>query len=32
MLRYLASCYAMDLPTWQRAADFLEAAYDRAPR
>jgi DNA-binding transcriptional MerR regulator len=30
MLRYLASCYDMDLPTWQRAADFLEAAYDRS--
>ena len=30
MLRYLASCYGMDAPTWLRAADFLEAAYDRS--
>ena len=31
MQRYIASCYAMDLDSWQRAADFLEAASDRAP-
>ena len=30
MLRYLASCHAMDADTWQRAADFLESAYDRS--
>jgi DNA-binding transcriptional MerR regulator len=30
MLRYLASCYQMDAPTWLRAADFLEAAYERS--
>ena len=30
MLRYMALCYAMDAPTWQRAADFLETAYDRS--
>jgi MerR family transcriptional regulator, thiopeptide resistance regulator len=28
MVRYMASCYAMDADSWQRAADFLEAAYD----
>jgi MerR family transcriptional regulator, thiopeptide resistance regulator len=28
MVRYMASCYAMDADTWQRAADFLEAACD----
>jgi DNA-binding transcriptional MerR regulator len=30
MLRYMASCYAMDADTWQRAADFLESAYDQS--
>jgi DNA-binding transcriptional MerR regulator len=30
MLRYMASCYAMDAGSWQHAADFLEAAYDRS--
>jgi DNA-binding transcriptional MerR regulator len=30
MLRYLASCHAMDAGTWQQAADFLESAYDRS--
>ena len=30
MLRYTALCYAMDAPTWQRASDFLETAYDRS--
>lgn len=28
MVRYMASCYAMEADTWQRAADFLEAAFD----
>jgi MerR family transcriptional regulator, thiopeptide resistance regulator len=26
MLRYMASCYAMDPDTWQQATDFLDAA------
>jgi hypothetical protein len=30
MLRYIASCYAMDADIWQRAADFLESAYDQS--
>jgi len=30
MLRYMASCYAMDVDTWRRAADFLESACDRS--
>ena len=30
MLRYMASCYAMDADKWQRAADFLESAYDQS--
>ena len=30
MLRYMASWHAMDADTWQRAADFLETAYDRS--
>ena len=30
MLRYIASCYAMDADTWQRAADFLESACDQS--
>jgi len=30
MLRYMASCYAMDVDTWRRAADFLESAFDRS--
>jgi len=28
MLRYIASCYAMDADSWRRAADFLESASD----
>lgn len=32
MQRYIASCYAMDADSWMRAADFLEAAYDRSRR
>jgi DNA-binding transcriptional MerR regulator len=30
MLRYTASCYDMDAVAWQRAADFLESAYERS--
>lgn len=30
MLRYMASCYAMDADTWRRAANFLESACDRS--
>ena len=30
MLRYVASCYAMDADIWQRAADFLESAFDQS--
>jgi DNA-binding transcriptional MerR regulator len=30
MLRYTASCYGMDAVTWQKAADFLESAYERS--
>jgi len=30
MTRYTASCYDMDAGTWQRVADFIEAAHDHS--